>query len=121
MRDRQRLSQDGFIVALIPVNKKQQLVGEPQIVSRGFVHLDDGRGICWTPVARRSSGSTSVAAPTCAARWRNCSTGRPGRGRWYCRSLSRSDGRLTAARACCRRECQFAAGGWMGPRVELSS
>ena len=40
MRDRHRLSQDGFIVALIPVNKKKQLVGEPQIVSRGFVHLD---------------------------------------------------------------------------------
>jgi ribonuclease J len=41
MRDRQRLSQDGFIVALIPVNKKQQLVGEPQLVSRGFVYLDE--------------------------------------------------------------------------------
>jgi ribonuclease J len=41
MRDRHRLSQDGFIVALIPVNKKQQLAGEPQIVSRGFVHLDE--------------------------------------------------------------------------------
>jgi ribonuclease J len=40
MRDRQRLSQDGFIVALIPVNKEMQLVGEPQIVSRGFVHTD---------------------------------------------------------------------------------
>jgi ribonuclease J len=50
MRDRQRLSQDGFIVALIPVNKNRDLVGEPQIVSRGFVYLkeagdllDDGR------------------------------------------------------------------------------
>jgi len=41
MRDRHRLSQDGFIVALIPINKKKQLVGEPQIVSRGFVHLDE--------------------------------------------------------------------------------
>jgi len=41
MRDRQRLSQDGFIVALIPVNKKRQLVGEPQLVSRGFVYLDE--------------------------------------------------------------------------------
>ncbi len=40
MRDRQRLSQDGFIVALIPINKKRQLVGEPQIVSRGFIHMD---------------------------------------------------------------------------------
>jgi ribonuclease J len=41
IRDRQRLSQDGFIVALIPVNKHQKLVGEPQIVSRGFVHLKE--------------------------------------------------------------------------------
>jgi len=40
MRDRQRLAQDGFIVALIPVNAQKQLVGEPQIVSRGFVHMD---------------------------------------------------------------------------------
>ncbi|HEX6386461.1 MAG TPA: ribonuclease J [Anaerolineae bacterium] len=41
MRDRHRLSQDGFIVALIPVNERRQLVGEPQIVSRGFVYLND--------------------------------------------------------------------------------
>jgi ribonuclease J len=45
MRDRQRLSQDGFIVALIRVNKLGQLVGEPQIVSRGFVHLDQSRDL----------------------------------------------------------------------------
>ena len=45
MRDRRRLSQDGFIVALIPVNKKRQLVGEPQIVSRGFVHLDEAEDL----------------------------------------------------------------------------
>jgi ribonuclease J len=37
MRDRQRLSQDGFIVALIPVNSKNKLAGEPQLISRGFV------------------------------------------------------------------------------------
>lgn len=41
MRDRQRLSQDGFVVALIPVDKKQKLVGEPQFVSRGFVYLNE--------------------------------------------------------------------------------
>jgi ribonuclease J len=41
LRDRRRLSQEGFIVALIPVNDRKQLVGEPQIVSRGFVHLDE--------------------------------------------------------------------------------
>ena len=41
LRDRHRLSQDGFIVALIPVNAKRQLVGEPQIISRGFVTLNE--------------------------------------------------------------------------------
>lgn len=41
LRDRHRLSQDGFIVALIPVNAQQQLAGEPQIISRGFVYLKD--------------------------------------------------------------------------------
>ncbi len=37
LRDRQRLSQDGFIVALIPVNARNRLAGEPAIISRGFV------------------------------------------------------------------------------------
>lgn len=37
MRDRQRLSQDGFIVALIPVDARNKLAGEPEIISRGFV------------------------------------------------------------------------------------
>jgi ribonuclease J len=37
IEDRQRLSQDGFIVALIPVNAKNKLAGEPELISRGFV------------------------------------------------------------------------------------
>jgi len=37
MHDRQRLSQDGFIVALIPVNAHNKLAGEPELISRGFV------------------------------------------------------------------------------------
>jgi ribonuclease J len=37
VRDRQRLSQDGFIVALLRVNANNQLVGEPELISRGFV------------------------------------------------------------------------------------
>lgn len=41
VRDRERLSQDGFIVAFIPLNKKHRLVGEPRIVSRGVVHTHD--------------------------------------------------------------------------------
>jgi len=40
MQDRQRLSQDGFIVALIPVNKHNKLAGEPEIISRGFVPVN---------------------------------------------------------------------------------
>lgn len=40
MRDRRRLSQDGFIVALIPIDAGKRLIGEPQIVSRGFVYLN---------------------------------------------------------------------------------
>jgi ribonuclease J len=39
IRDRHRLAQDGFIVALIPIDSKRRLVGEPQIVSRGFVYM----------------------------------------------------------------------------------
>jgi ribonuclease J len=41
MRDRQRLSQDGFIVALIPVDAQRKLAGEPELVSRGFVYLNN--------------------------------------------------------------------------------
>lgn len=37
MQDRQRLSQEGFIVALIRVNANNKLVGEPEIISQGFV------------------------------------------------------------------------------------
>lgn len=38
LAERQRLSQDGFIVALIPVNGNNRLAGEPQIISQGFAH-----------------------------------------------------------------------------------
>jgi ribonuclease J len=41
MRDRQRLSQDGFIVVMVPVNGRNKLVGEPQIISRGFVNVGE--------------------------------------------------------------------------------
>jgi ribonuclease J len=45
MRDRQRLSQDGFIVALIPVNARNRLAGEPELISRGFVPADGSSGL----------------------------------------------------------------------------
>lgn len=40
MLDRQQLSQDGFIVAFIPVNSKNKLAGEPEIISRGFMPIN---------------------------------------------------------------------------------
>jgi len=40
MRDREMLSQNGFVVAAIQLDPRtRELVGEPQIVSRGFVYL----------------------------------------------------------------------------------
>jgi len=40
VRDRERLSQDGFVVVNVPLNRHRQLVGEPRILSRGFLHMD---------------------------------------------------------------------------------
>jgi ribonuclease J len=37
LRDRQRLSQEGFIVALIPVDSRDRLAGDPELISRGFM------------------------------------------------------------------------------------
>ncbi len=45
IEDRQRLSQDGFIVALIPVNAKNKLAGEPQLISRGFINSNDSHAL----------------------------------------------------------------------------
>jgi len=41
LRDRERLATDGFVVAVLPVNKQGRLAGRPQFISRGFVHLRD--------------------------------------------------------------------------------
>ncbi|HRL11489.1 MAG TPA: ribonuclease J [Aggregatilineales bacterium] len=42
MRDRETLARDGFILISVNVNKKTgALIGEPEIISRGFVYLRD--------------------------------------------------------------------------------
>ena len=41
MRDREQLSQDGFVVVTVPVDKYRRLVGEPRILSRGFLHMEE--------------------------------------------------------------------------------
>ncbi len=45
LRDRERLATDGFVVAVVPVDQYGQLVGRPQILSRGFVHLRDSSSL----------------------------------------------------------------------------
>jgi ribonuclease J len=40
MRDRERLSQDGFVVAYVPIDKRRKLAGETRLISRGFLHMD---------------------------------------------------------------------------------
>ena len=40
MRDRARLSQDGFVVVYVPINKQHKLAGEPRLFSRGFLRMD---------------------------------------------------------------------------------
>jgi ribonuclease J len=41
LRDRERLATDGFVVAVLPVNRQGKLAGRPQIISRGFIHMRD--------------------------------------------------------------------------------
>jgi len=41
LRDRERLATDGFVVAVLPINKQGRLAGRPQLISRGFVHMRD--------------------------------------------------------------------------------
>jgi ribonuclease J len=45
MRDRERLSQDGFVIVTVPINKQHKLVGEPRILSRGFLHMDSSEDL----------------------------------------------------------------------------
>jgi ribonuclease J len=40
VRDRERLSQDGFVLVYVPINKQRKLAGEVQLISRGFMQMD---------------------------------------------------------------------------------
>jgi ribonuclease J len=41
MREREALAQDGFVIVNLRVNQDGQVVGEPEIISRGFVFVRD--------------------------------------------------------------------------------
>jgi ribonuclease J len=41
MREREALAQDGFVIVNLRVNQAGQVVGEPELISRGFVFVRD--------------------------------------------------------------------------------
>lgn len=45
IRDRERLSHDGFVIVTVPINKQHKLAGEPRILSRGFLHMDSSEDL----------------------------------------------------------------------------
>jgi ribonuclease J len=45
IRERERLSQSGFLVAVIRTNDDGLLIGRPEIVTRGFVYLDESQDL----------------------------------------------------------------------------
>jgi ribonuclease J len=51
VQDRERLSQDGFVVVNVPVNKQRRLAGEPRILTRGFLHSNESDELVATALA----------------------------------------------------------------------
>lgn len=46
LRDRQHLSEDGMVIAILNVNSRTgELLTEPEIVTRGFIHVDESEEI----------------------------------------------------------------------------
>lgn len=45
VRDRERLSQDGFVLVYVPINKQRKLAGDVQLISRGFLHMDASQAL----------------------------------------------------------------------------
>ncbi|MBN1318062.1 MAG: ribonuclease J [Anaerolineales bacterium] len=41
LRDREILSQDGFVIAVVPLDHTNKVVGQPELVTRGFVFVKD--------------------------------------------------------------------------------
>lgn len=49
LRDRQVMAEDGILMAIVPIDReKSQVVGEVEIVSRGFVYMKESSGLIRT-------------------------------------------------------------------------
>ena len=45
VRDRERLSQDGFVLVYVPIDKQRKLAGDVQLISRGFMRMDNSQDL----------------------------------------------------------------------------
>lgn len=45
VRDRERLSQNGFVLCYVPVDGQRRLAGEVRLISQGFLQMDTSQGL----------------------------------------------------------------------------
>jgi ribonuclease J len=45
VRDRERLSQNGFVMCYVPVDRQRRLAGEVRLISQGFLQMDASNGL----------------------------------------------------------------------------
>jgi len=45
VRDRQHLAEDGFVIAVVAVDSNGRLIRDPEIITRGLVHVDASQEI----------------------------------------------------------------------------
>ena len=45
VRDRQHLAEDGFVIVVVAVDGNGRLIREPEIITRGLVHVDASQDI----------------------------------------------------------------------------
>lgn len=55
MRDRRHLAEDGMIVVVMPYSVEEHvLIGEPEIVTRGFIYVKEAEALMEEPQAGRA-------------------------------------------------------------------
>src|SRR5213075_1839369 len=45
VRDRQHLAEDGFVIVVVAVDSNGRLIRDPEIITRGLVHVDESQDI----------------------------------------------------------------------------
>jgi ribonuclease J len=45
VRDRQHLSEDGFVIVVVILDSSARLIRDPEIITRGLVHVDESQDV----------------------------------------------------------------------------